>query len=320
MQFKKRKVFVINTSGDYEFLENTFENVGITGDYSVATTPHGIVWANRTGFYLYDGEKMVNLIDKVIPSTSFYSTITSNYWVASDSTNNNPVVGYVDNRDCALIKFQADDIEASKPTGATYHFGTKSWTFLQRVFSGKTDEQSTGDISNMITSSNGDILFYRVKSDDAFSDIKKWTNSPLGNFDSSNAKTFYFTTKDFTFGNISVRKKISKVYITYKVDTDGTDSGVGVYAQINGAEFDGTSSNNIRFSQTSKFAGTTTNCYASETLDETDGIWKTAELKFATPSEVNNIYSFQLQLQATAVATDFEINDISIVYRAKNVK
>ena len=29
LQFKKRKVFVINTSGEYEFLEDTFDNVGV---------------------------------------------------------------------------------------------------------------------------------------------------------------------------------------------------------------------------------------------------------------------------------------------------
>ena len=320
LQFKKKKIFVINTSGDYHFLEDTFENVGVTGDYSVATTPHGIVWANRTGFYLYNGEQMVNLIDKIIPTTSDYATISNNYWLTSDSTNNNPVVGYIENRDCALIKFKADQVEETVPSGISYHFGTKSWTFLQKVFSGKSDEASTGDISNMITNDDGDILFYRLKSDDAFSDIKKWTNSPLNNYSSTNFKTFYFTTKDFTFGDISTRKKLYKVYITYKVGTDGTDSGVGVYAQVNGTEFDGTVSNNIRFNQASKFAGTSTVCYAGETLDETDAKWKTAELKFATSNEVNNIYSFQLLLYSVAVAADFEVNDISIVYRTKNIR
>ena len=320
LQFKKRKVFVINTSGDYEFLEDTLENVGITGDCSVTTTPHGIAWANKSGCYLYNGEQMVNLIDKIIPTESGYTTISNNYWLASAYSNNNPAIGYIDSRDSLLIKWTSDDKIETIPSGVTYSFGTKSWTFLQRVFSGKSDEADTGDISNMITSVDGDILFYRVKSDDAFSGIKKWTNTPLNNYSSNNNKTFYFTTKDFTFGNISVRKKISKVYVTYKVDTDGTDSGIGVYAQINGTEFDGTLSNNIRFSQTSKFAGTTTNCYASETLDETDAKWKIAELKFATPSEVNNIYSMQLLFISTGVAADFEINDISIVYRAKNIK
>ena len=69
-----------------------------------------------------------------------------------------------------------------------------------------------------------------------------------------------------------------------------------------------------------------TDAYTSSTLNETDGKWKTAELKFDNPSEVNNIYTFQLQAYvvdlgvSTGVAADFEINDISIVYRNKRIK
>ena len=80
----------------------------------------------------------------------------------------------------------------------------------------------------------------------------------------------------------------------------------------------------VTFSQTSKFAfgesnSSGTACYTGGNLDETDGKWKTAELKFDTPSEVNNITSFQLQFVGI-VPFDFEINDISISYRTKNVK
>ena len=82
----------------------------------------------------------------------------------------------------------------------------------------------------------------------------------------------------------------------------------------------GTFSNNIRFSQSSNFAGTSTACYSSETLNETDGEWKTAELKFDNPSEVNNIYSFQMLLYGSQIAVDFEVNDISIVFKTKRVK
>ena len=45
--------------------------------------------------------------------------------------------------------------------------------------------------------------------------------------------------------------------------------------------------------------------------------WINAELKPAT--SINNVYSFQLHFGGTA-GSDFEINDISIVYRIKSVK
>ena len=75
----------------------------------------------------------------------------------------------------------------------------------------------------------------------------------------------------------------------------------------------------MSFSTSSTFTGGG-NCYDSSTLNETDGGWKIAELKFASPSSVNNIYSFQLKLSGTTVPSDFEVNDISIVFRTKRVK
>jgi hypothetical protein len=102
------------------------------------------------------------------------------------------------------------------------------------------------------------------------------------------------------------------VYITYKTDSD---SGVTVKGAVNG-----TGTFDVDFSTSSKFVRTSTACYGSSTLDDTDDKWKTAELKFDSPSDVNNIYTFQLEFTATSIAVDFEINDMSIVYRAKNVK
>ena len=49
--------------------------------------------------------------------------------------------------------------------------------------------------------------------------------------------------------------------------------------------------------------------------------WKVAELKPATASEANGIYTFALWFySSTALDETFEINDISIIYRTKNIK
>jgi hypothetical protein len=166
----------------------------------------------------------------------------------------------------------------------------------------------------MITNTDGDLLYYRFKSGDttATSKIKKWNNT---SYDNGGQKLFYFSTKDFTFGNVSARKKLYKVYITYKVN--GADSAVAVKGAVNSSG-DFTA---IAFSDTkSKFQGTSTVCYGSSTLDDTGGVWKTAEMKFSNQSLVNNIYSFQLQLSSLTIPSDFEINDLSIIYRTKSLK
>jgi hypothetical protein len=47
--------------------------------------------------------------------------------------------------------------------------------------------------------------------------------------------------------------------------------------------------------------------------------WEHAVLAPTTSSLANNIYSFQLHMQGSPDA-DFEINDISIIYRIKGVR
>ena len=319
LQFKKKKVFVINVSGDFEFLEDTFHDVGVDGQYSVVTTAFGITWANETGCYLYDGKELTNLIENKLPTSEAYANPASeiskvNRWCANADTGD-CIVGYIRHKQTLLVSFtRSSTTSGAVPTGATYHFPTKSWALIYGIWNSLAASNKTGNMSNMITNSDGDVLFYHIDSSGSVAEkvntIRKWShesNNTLG------TKASYFVTKDITFGNINVKKKLYKVYITYRVNGD---SAVNVHGSINGTgDFSA-----IGFSQTSKFINTSSNCYAGGTLDTTGGDWKTAELKFDTPSEVNNITSFQLQLSGGSVLYDFEVNDISISYKVKNVK
>ena len=180
----------------------------------------------------------------------------------------------------------------------------------------------------MITNSDGDIMFYHVSAvvADIAQDIhtiRKWNHEANS---SLTAKDIKFRTKDITFGDINVRKKIYKIYITYRVRTDETDSGVSVLGAVNGSEdfVVSGSTNGVAFSQSSVFAfgqsyDSGTACYTGGVLLETDAKWMTAKLTPTTPSQLNNISSLAL-LFSGAAAYDFEINDISISYRIKNVK
>ena len=171
-------------------------------------------------------------------------------------------------------------------------------------------------MSNMISNTDGDILFYHTSTSATDTDtygintIRKWVHESDNTLAT---KAAFFITKDITFGNINVKKKLYRVYITYKTSSD---SGVAVTGAVNG----NAGSFNVAFSDSSKFINTSTSCYGSSTLDSTGDVWKTAELKFSTPSLVNNITSFQLQLSGASTVYDFEVNDISISYRVKNVK
>ena len=105
-----------------------------------------------------------------------------------------------------------------------------------------------------------------------------------------------------------MRKKIYKVYVTYKCTGDsnisvtyGTDQGNCINT------FDSDKSTNY------SLAG------GVGTLNSTSARTTVAELK--PTSSINNIYSFQIALDSVGVVpSDFEINDITVVYRPKRVK
>tara|TARA_Y100000004_G_scaffold37345_1_gene40041 strand:- start:1233 stop:6701 length:5469 start_codon:yes stop_codon:yes gene_type:complete len=317
LQYKKRKVFVINVSGDFEFLEQTFDNVGVLQQCSVTKTPYGIVWANKSGCYLYDGETLTNLIENKI---GIYATpgYSNNYWSIE---SNIPVIAYSQKDDMIFIKITSKTVSVTAiPDSYTYHFPTESWLFNHKAIH-DTFEGSTGNISNMITNKDGDIIFYNG----THNGIKKLYYEPKVYYQGAetttsgvSTKVFAFSTKEYTFGNIANNKKIYKIYVTYKT-TNGNNSKVLVKTGINGAVAaaeDGTS-----ISTSSKFSGTNTACYShTNGLLDTGGDWKTAELKFTNPSNFSKINSLQLQFYSTTVDPGFEINDISISFRVKRVK
>ena len=64
LQFKKNKLHIINISQELEFLEDTFMHKGVDHPSAVCKTDFGIAWVNRSGCFLYDGEKVRNLLEK----------------------------------------------------------------------------------------------------------------------------------------------------------------------------------------------------------------------------------------------------------------
>ena len=117
--------------------------------------------------------------------------------------------------------------------------------------------------------------------------------------DAAASQAIVITTKDIDFGDPGIKKTIYKVIISYK----GDGSALNVYYDVNGD----TTLNN-------QFNSDATPLISSGTTD-----WQTAELIPTTVATAKDIYSFQLKISGTPAA-DFEINDISIIYRMKGVR
>ena len=145
--------------------------------------------------------------------------------------------------------------------------------------------------SNMIMSRNGGLIMYTsTDQTSALGDISVWDDSSRDLWNHTKAaEKFKIRTKDFDFDDSpvsgpSVRKKVYKIYVTFKCNN--YISGVKVNYATNG-------SNNF----TGEFADTTyyTNAkgFDSYNVGTSTGQWITVALK--PSSSINNVYSIALQ-------------------------
>ena len=282
LQFKKHKLEILNISQNVEFLEDTLNQKGVAHPASVCKTDYGIAWANNFGCYLFDGQKVNDLLEKggiQIISESNWETFLG-IDPATRITTQIPMVGYVTNKRQLIV---SDDI-TTNGTGAIFLFDmvTKSWV------KGSTATITDAAKTNFVNDWNGNLIFV----DSATGQPKVWNDTSV------QTTALSLKTKDIDFDQPAIRKKVYRVRISYRGDGDtltvkySTDGNSTLY-QFNSDD--------------------------TPLEDKDSAKWYHAELKPTTSSESNNIYSFQLHISGTAEA-DFEINDISIVYRNKGVK
>jgi hypothetical protein len=150
-------------------------------------------------------------------------------------------------------------------------------------------EEGNSNMTNLSVDWDGGLI-YAVSSGTG-NYVEKWSDT------SGSTNSLNIITKDIDFGQPAQRKKVYKVRISYKGDADTLTVKYSV---------DGDTDTLHQF-----------NSGNTPLEDKTDLTkWHHAELSPTTPSIANNIYSFQLHMDGT-VGSDFEINDISIVYRLK---
>jgi len=272
--FKKKKMYLINVSQELEILEDIFMYKGISHPAATCKTDFGIAWVNTLGCYLYDGQKVINLLEK-----QGRQIIKESEWLTF--TANEPMIGYLPKKRQIIV---ADDITTTGD-GAAYLYDIVTQSWVKGAAATITDQAKT----NFITDWNGDLVYAHTAGT-----VVKWDDASDGD-----STQFNITTKDIDFGQPSQRKKIYKVYISYKGDGSNAVAGFGV----NG------------ITPATAFAS---NTFASVGTND----WVRKELGFTDSSVVNNIYSFRVAVtdSGSSLASDFEINDISIVYRLKGIK
>jgi len=112
LQYKKGVVYIINVSKQYEYLELKVKHAGINNPSQVVQTDKGVYWANRRGFWWYNGQNVINLLqsrglivnkkslryriesDTSITEGEFEDTISSWENIFLDDEDGAPVLSY----------------------------------------------------------------------------------------------------------------------------------------------------------------------------------------------------------------------------------
>jgi len=304
LQFKQNTLYIINVSGAKEFLESTHKYRGIVHTGMACNTDFGIAWVNQYGCFLYDGKQVTSLIEnkglKRINDDNWETHINTNIALAGDTTSTTDFsqVGYFPHNKELIVTSGVHTSAA----GYVFNFTTKAWTYHDNL---TVDHNAyTPLVTNF---ANGRLLHASADSNK----IYKWE---IGT-DHVQSQNLSLITRDIDFGEPAVRKKIYKVYISYKGDGDAVTVQYGTNGETD------TASDLLPFYRTDS-AGVSDNTNSDTTplVDDTSKEhWINAEL--VPVASINNIYSFQLHLGGTCAAhNDFEINDITIIYRLKGIR
>ena len=196
LEFKKNRMSLINISQELEFLEDTFMHKGVSHPAAVCKTDYGIAWVNNIGCYLYDGQKVNNLLEK-----GGRQIIKESDWITF--TTNEPMIGYIPKKRQLLV---VDD-NSTTGTGKTFLYDMVTQSWVQGAAATITSQALT----NFVIDWNNDLV--HVHTSDTGTAVK-WDDA------SDDSEVSIIKTKDIDFGNPGQKKNVYKVVISYKGNAD----------------------------------------------------------------------------------------------------
>ena len=191
------------------------------------------------------------------------------------------MIGYVPKKRQLIIV--DDNTTAGDGSIFLYDMVTQSWV------KGSDGTITSQSLTNFVNDVNGDLVWSHTNDTGT---MRAWSDTSI------QQTGVVIELKDIDFGFPGVRKKLYAVNVNYKGDADSL---------------------NVYFIPTPSGATTQFNSDNTPLADSSAVVDTFASLKPTTPSYANNKYSFRFWMNGTA-ESDFELNDVSFVYRLKNVK
>jgi len=287
LQFKENGLYIINISNPEKFYaEAAYRDCGVHNPCQVFTASFGIIFANKHGCYIYDGSKIISLTGGKFDDAA-WDLPNDEGSAIGDEGAGVPSVGY-DPRSQNIIVLKDINDDSTDQNAWVYNMPTQSWTEGIDIFTNAAGGRHT----NFIVSAKGYLSFL-------IDDVTTLYNYSQGQA-SGNAQTVTYITKDIDFGFPNQTKKIFKIYVTYQGDANALTGTCG----LNGDSTPDTAMTN---------AGT------SDATLTNHGVADHTVATFTIDSQPDTIKSIALKFTGSC-GEDFQINDITIVYRLRPIK
>ena len=286
-EFKKKTLYVINVTRDIEYLERTLEFRGIENKHHAIKGEGFIAWFNKNGIYLTNGKNVKELLldQKGEPRLKDWKT---NYY------NDNAIISFLPEEKMLMITHasgQSNSASADKQKVLLYDLKSGAWSYgSKRIPALNT--------TNLIVTNDGKVSW--ISKDSNNYKFRYFNSAPNKLLNTSTIDEMALKTKEFTFGKPSVDKKIISVYLSYK-----NGDGVTLY----GYREDG------QEEILATLEGSAETSFKTLRIN-----MREAKTEFIDKKSFNSVKSFGLRMSGSDVATDFEINDIQIIFREKSVK
>ena len=198
LEFKKKSLYIINISKELEFVEDVRIGAGVDNPAAVTKTPFGVVWANQTGCFLYDGEKISQLHMGKIADSEWNTNITASVIVGYDLPSRQIIILW-------------DGSSSGSGNAYVYTLDTQSWHKITDILT------QSANATNMVNTSDGELL---IGAGSATGEVSVYATRLA---DTSN---FNMRTGHLSLGNPGSKKNLLNVKVRFK------NSGSGVKVNI----------------------------------------------------------------------------------------
>jgi len=227
--FKEKSVAVLNVSKvGAEYIEQSFNYIGIKNPCQAVNTNYGVCWVNSSGCFIIQDNQVINLIDNKILKQGQLKTYQKNMlWNLSDKDFKNiPSIGYYPKQDQLILAYNIAEEAPSRPQDCwIYNFKSGAWSFHATAM----DTHKVR--SNFINNNLGELLQSGGYHNGTSATNDKLTLSYWNHLSTSKDECVYVT-KDLNFGSPGIKKKIYKVGITYSTSKPST--GIKPFFAIDG--------------------------------------------------------------------------------------